>query len=524
MKVSPKTLWTWIPISVIVFLVACWVSTGWQPSQSRTRTAVLTSTDTGAPKDVTARGWVESNRVSYGEKIPFWITFVNASDHEIQNLKLLSFQAPGFKPAPPCWTSSKPLLPSCVDGASSLPTSLKSGDSVTLSAKLEATSSPGRYGLSAVFSWKNPGGERARKALLLGPVEVTYPLADSLFPITQKAYAAGKDFGLPLAVAVLTFVLGVLEQKRKDDRIEAEEQRKRDLEQAEKRHKEEQEKAERDRREHQKLDEEHRAQVQQTWSQLLQKHLRDAQLYYLPISGKLIYLRSRVLQQPPDVRECFYWLMAFMRRVRFTSDGIGGVHLKSRRAEDVFVSSWATLRDATDRLGKAERSEALDRMKPNESFSKFEKRFASGDALFAGLAKEFEAWLKDPNDPFERYLCLASIMLEVLEFETNRPFEYWYDKPVEFPREKLRDALKNLKNVPNFVDKWKVRESLELYLSGEKGTEREPLARGPEAGLTAFDGSVVVHGVHLALQYRAVQHGSQGWDSKEPVPRVPHPG
>lgn len=482
MKVSPKALWTWIPISVVVFLVACWVSTGWQPSQSRTRTAVLTSTDTGAPKDVTARGWVESNRVSYGEKIPFWITFVNASDHEIQDLKLLSFQAPGFKPAPPCWTSSKPLLPSCVEGASSLPTSLKSGDSVTLSAKLEATSSPGRYGLSAVFSWKNPGGERARKALLLGPVEVTYPLADSLFPITQKAYAAGKDFGLPFAVAVLTFVLGVLEQKRKDDREEAEEKRKEDLEEAERRHKEEQEAAEKKRREEQerteeirraqeKLADEHRAQIQQTWSQLLQKHIQDSQIYYMPMVGKLTYLLSRTRQSQPDVRECFYWLMAFMRRVKHTSDKIGGVHWKSQRAEKVFSASWGALRDALERrLGKAERAKALDRMRPNESLAEFETRLAAEaeKSLFEPLEKKFEEWLKDPDDPFSRYLCLAQILQLVLGYEANRPLQYWYDEPLEFPGEGLRTALGQLQGIRNFAEPWEVKKKLEIYLAANE--------------------------------------------------------
>jgi hypothetical protein len=484
MKLSPKVLWTWIPISVAVFLAACWLSTGWQTSQSQTRTAVLTSSDTGTPKEVTARGWVERNHVSYGERVPFWITFVNASDHEIQSLRLLSFHTPGFKPvrgvkpAPSCWTSTKPILPSCIEGAPTLPASLKSGASVTLWAELEATSPPGRYGLSAVFDWKNPAGEIVRKALLLGPIEVTYPLADSIFPITQKAYAAGKDFGLPLAVAVLTFFLGVLEQKRTDDREAAETKRTQDLADAETRHKAEQAAAEQVRREQQKLDDEHRAQVQQTWSQLLQKHLRDSQLYYLPMSGKLTYLQSRMKQQSPDVRECFYWLMAFMRRVKHTSDGIGGVFWKSRQAEEVFASSWATLRDATDRLGKEQRSRALDQMKANESLAEFEARLISEKDLFEPLEKTFEKWLKNPDDSFASYLNLVSIIQLVLEFETNRPFQHWYDEPLKFPGEELGKALDKLQDIRDFADTWEVRKNLELYLAANEPTQKtleEPL-------------------------------------------------
>jgi hypothetical protein len=497
MKISPRTLWTWIVISFVVFLAACWLSTGWQPPQSRTRTAVLTASDIGDSKEVTARGWVESNHVSYGERIPFWITIVNASDHEIQDLRLLSLHTPGFKPArssapgakpaSSCWTSTNPPMPSCIEGAPSLPATLKSGGAVTLWAELEATSPAGRYGLSAVFGWKNPGGERARKALLLGPVEVTYPLADSLFPITEKAYGAGKDFGLPFAVAVLTFLLGVreqknkkdeelAEQKRKRDEALAEQRRKEDLDFAEKRHKEEQELAEQKLRERQKLDDERRAQIQQTWSLLLQKHLKDSQLHYLPISSKLTYLRSRALRQPPELRECFYWLMAFMRRIKYTADGIGGIHLKSRLAEETFTSAWATFRDVVEELlGKTKRSRALNLMRTNESMAEFEERFAAGsDPLFTDLEQEFARWLSDTNEPFKNYLCLIWLMQLVLEFETNRPFRYWYDKSLEFPKKDLEDALEELRKLPAvLLSRYQVKENLEGYLKdGPEAIER----------------------------------------------------
>jgi hypothetical protein len=442
--------WIWIAISVLVFLVACWISTGWElpQPQGQTRTAVLSSTDGEDAKDLIARGWIQSNRVSPGDKVHFWITFVNASGHDVQGLQLLFLQTPGFKPVAPCWTSSKPQLPSCFEGTSSLPGFLKSGASVTLWADLQASSSPGRYGLSAVFSWKNPEGARARKALLLGPVDITYPLADSVFPILQKVYLAGKDFGLPLALAVLTFLFGAKEQKRKDERELAEQRRKEDLDFVERRHKEEQEAAEQKRREAQKQDDERRAQIQQTWSQLLQKHLNDAQRHYLPMAAKLMYLLSRIQRQPPETRECFYWLMAFMRRMKFTADNIGGVHLKSRLAEEIFVSAWVALRDAVEnRLGKVERVQALDSMKYNESLADFETRF-TGNSLFSALENKFGDWLSDQNDPFACQVCLIMVMLHVLEYEANRPFEYWYQEPPEFPKKDLRTAAQALKNLP----------------------------------------------------------------------------
>src|SRR3954447_21215747 len=144
MKVSRKVLYTWIPISLLVFLIAAfWLSIRWQPPQGQTRTAVLSSTGSGAPKDLIARGWIQSNRVNPGDKVHFWITFMNASDHDIQDLHLLYLHTPGFEPAPPCWTSSKHPLPSCFEGTSSFPASLKSGASVTLLSDLKATSLAG---------------------------------------------------------------------------------------------------------------------------------------------------------------------------------------------------------------------------------------------------------------------------------------------------------------------------------------------------------------------------------------------
>jgi hypothetical protein len=432
----------WAAVSAVVFLVTCWLSWYSAPPPSPIRSAVLSSSDPGGTKEVTAHGWIQSNHVRTDGQVHFWINLANQSDHEVESPQLLYFLAPGFEPRGRCWTPPPRPRLVCFEGAAGMPARLKRSASITLYGDLRPTGETGRYNLSAVFGWQELAGNRARKSLLLGPVEVVSPLTDGLFPVLQRVYAFGKDFGLPAALAVLTFLLGVHEQRRRDDQENAETLRARQ----------------------QKEVDERRAQVQQTWTQLLEKHLKDAQTYYLPICSKLNLLK---LAAPDlsDSRECFFRLMELMHKQKQIAEGIGGVHLKSRLAEEIFVAAYSMLRGAAQHwLGKVERARALDLMKQDESMAQFERRLQepagghqlppgsttrdaapSDEMLFPYLESRFRDWQRDEAAPFANYLPLVEIMLQVLEFEANVPFRYWYGKPLDFPYTALDTARTSLR-------------------------------------------------------------------------------
>jgi hypothetical protein len=452
----------WAAVSVATFLVACWLSWYSAPPPSPIRGAVLSSSDPGGTKEVTARGWIQSNHVRTDGRVHFWISLANQSDHEVESPQLLYFLTPGFEPSGRCWSPPPRPRLVCFDGAAGMPARLKRGASITLYGDLGSTGETGRYNLSAVFGWQEPAATRARKSLLLGPVEVVSPLTDGLFPVLQRVYAFGKDFGLPAALAVLTFLLGMYEQRRRDDQANAETVR----------------------ANQQKEVDERRAQVQQTWTQLLEKHLKDAQTYYLPICSKLDLLKQAAAN-PSRSRESFYRLMELMRKQKQTAEGIGGVHLKSRLAEDIFVAAYAALRDAAQGwLGKIERARALDLMKQDESMAEFDRRLQepagghqlppgqtartappSDEMLFPCLESRFRDWQEDAAAPFANYLPLVEIMLQVLEFEANVPFRYWYGKPLDFPDTALSTARKSLQllNLPELA------RDLDRYLTERKG-------------------------------------------------------
>ena len=61
-------------------------------------------------------------------------------------------------------------------------------------------------------------------------------------------------------------------------------------------------------------------------------------------------------------------------------------------------------------------------------------------------------------------LCLASGRGD----EANRPLQYWYDEPLEFPGEGLRTALGQLQGIRNFAEPWEVKKKLEIYLAANE--------------------------------------------------------
>jgi hypothetical protein len=432
---------TWVLISALLLAGAGYLLTlRWRPSREEIPGGRLTKVRAAGGR-LQARAWVAGNRVSVGGPVTFWIAFANDSDKPISGFSLVAFEAPEFGKFGKCWEGGVPVCEN--QQRIVLPLTLPAGGSTTLSADLTAPPQVGIFAPTLVFQWRAASGAPIRDALTLGPIEVTSLARERMRYFATRGRDLLKDIAIPLAL----FLLGVLVQR------------------------ETQRHAERG-----KLAEEKRTQINQIWQNLLPQSLSDAQKYYMPVLSPLLRLDQYWPHAATDVgarNQCLYAFLLFLRRMKFLVDNIASFQFRNRAGESIAAQAYLLVRvevEAPARFRAEDFELAMRKMKPQEDFAAFRARFeptAPPDArlLFTRLDTAFHNWIRGtPAPPFADYLPLLRIISAVVEFEVNRPFEYWYGQREPFPEEGLTQAQTELSQLPSGDAVKSLKRGLSEYL------------------------------------------------------------
>jgi len=244
-----------------------------------------------------------------------------------------------------------------------------------------------------------------------------------------------KDLAIPILLVVLAYIFKQWEDARERDRQATESERQ---------------------------------QLLQTWNKMLPVSHSDATKYYMPLAAAikesykffkkcLEAIKPAAQSLPansPLVKQSLYYFLLTMRRFRSMSSERGGLYFKDRTGERISslcVSEMFRLylRTVPDLLRHT--SVVLSHIKPFEIYGEFIPVLESSLAATAPrtplqeslleVHKEFHIWIS--TSEFGEIVPLLKALLTVLEFEMNRPYEFWYPK-AQKERLNLEDDVKKI--------------------------------------------------------------------------------
>ena len=416
----------------------------------------------GSPENgIQVTGLLSRPSVAVGETVRFWLTLKNRAPYSIFQVRVRQLDAPGFGTADRCLCGDKSKA--CWDDGKSQSRSpatsiqapmtndcdliapeVKPGQVITVWGDLSAAEAHESSNLTAVVGWQTGTEEKIESqfALDLGRCAVTDRYTRVLTAVTDwfgriwtGAWAFFKDITLPIVLLILGWRFKVWDDKREQDRRESEKQR--DID--------------RDNREQKS------AKMAEQWSIMLPDSRKLSRMYYLPLLSAVQQATScleKVVkdygelgkqQDPAAKRELqkrldgtmetafFYWVLSW-RQFRNVADSVGGLHFKDRVGEK--LTAWSQgkflqlyLGDNRDLLRTYAR--ILDHIGIHEKLDSFLNKFREDmdpetwESLgFREGWNHFKVWVRGPK-------CVESIsylkgFAALVEYEANRPFEYWY--------------------------------------------------------------------------------------------------
>ena len=380
--------------------------------------------DQNAPARVTVTGQLSSSSAALGEHVRFWITISNDGDGPIDNVQLEHLDSPGFRIHRRCWDENP--APECgvpTDSPEAAPGNdpdriakrLEKGESRTIWGDLEADHANRMQGVVAVIGWSSPSKARSWSSAALG----------QLASLTEgeKRWSDLRDFvkdvGLPILLLLLSVGFGFYQHHR--DKAEEEREHKRDTQEQEQQNS--------------------RAQLSQTWNQMLPESHRVARDHYLPLWGAAQQMIMKVdafvreeeskmaLEAHRHCRMAFYHMMMFAWHARESNWKIGGYYFKNRVGEKLVYGCYMkyfTLYGDDERT-ITHRSHLLDLLNARTTMASFlalNETPGYSQTTWELAWQDFCGWLKGSGRS-ETVLFLKGF-IAILDYESNRPYQLWY--------------------------------------------------------------------------------------------------
>lgn len=436
--------------------------------------------------EVALSGSVAARSVREGESFQFTLAIKNKADAKTNPaaaLKALSLQGlpAGYSLDPAkqicVLPQVTPTIPPCRAGSDfnndrAILATLAPGQSITLQAYLIPNSGSNHKAapITVVVAWSSGDSNLpSSQSASLGEVQV---LAG-----WERFTTALVEFLKLLAIPAILALIGywLNEQNRKRDNAFAEASRKRDeaFADANRTHDEAFGIAQMDRQNAQHEHEQEQALRSETWKQMLPLSHNYAAKFYLPLSLAAQNLARQLKDHPvAKPRLAFFYLLLAGRKMRATRNEIGGFYFKDLRGERLAAECWETQRrsclgEADDEFYKVVQA-AIDRFTDEiDSFESFESNFVDSSVHPPVYVDDsidqawccFEKWIKDHKDKVEKTSQYLAGFYAVLDYESNRPYQYWYDTEespakLEISRETkklLQKILEGLKYNPDQV-------------------------------------------------------------------------
>jgi hypothetical protein len=405
-----------------------------------------------ASPEVGITGAISSSSIRKDELLPFTLTIKNKSDAKatygtpLRGITLLRMPDSYvldekhdicvLPPLPPRKESCG-TYPNRVASPNLLAESLAPGGSLTVQGYLRPTEIHRASLLTMVVGWTVVGAAHP-SVQVSSSVPVT--LGENQVRSTDWIrWPTFDEFMKILAVPALLVLIGalvgfILDQvnKNRDERMAATERERESVKRAAELD------SEVDRRKHDQ-DQSVRA---ETWNQMLPIVHKYTTECYLPLSSAADRMRInvRLWQQDPRLstqKVAFFYLLFVGKKMTITRDTVGGFYFKDLRGEMLASECWRRHRRAL--LGRESTKfnlavkASVGLLDERETYQNFEKKFAGNGVPYVDHNLQ-EAW-----DQFRKWLTRASRVdyamqhllgfCLILDYELNRPYDYWYDPP-----------------------------------------------------------------------------------------------
>jgi hypothetical protein len=374
--------------------------------------APITTVVGGAPDlGVRVYGQIERDRLEPKTPVDCWFTVVNAGETPIANVTL-NWTSPGFL--------KTEFVPKNIG-------TIGKGDDFTFQAKPLTPEAAGTYQARVEISWTR-NDVRQSRAITLGPIRVRQAQEPRIFALTKAYVDVFKDVAMPLVLLLIPWLLTSQQRHTEADRA--------------------------------------------SWNLMIGKSHENAEKYYLPVvtAVKEAYRALPKLNpsNPATFDALTFHLLLFRKRARVLFEKVAGYYLPTRDAEKLVVyCESAFLKLSNPYINRETRAAAKDAVKQFGEFHTFQRNPKPPDVV--AFQNGLIAWAKTNWREFEAVLATLLIMGEVLEYDINLAYRFWYEDPPD-PLSELKTEMALLTSLKTeeFV---KVAADYQAYR--EKMTKRE---------------------------------------------------
>jgi hypothetical protein len=426
------------------------------------------SAESDAP-EVSLTGSLSAHAIHQDESLQFTLTVKNRADAKTNpNTILRNLTLQGL-PAGYSFDREKPIcvLPLALPQTQSCDTvtafdaqnrmfraSLSPGQSVTVQGYLKPNpdSSHAAAPLTVVVAWMVDGGMASSQSANLGENEVlsTWQTVQSwLSDLIKLAF-------IPAILALIGFGLNYLNREH-DERF-AKENRAHDesFTTANRTHDEKFAREQQERQIQQHVHEQEQALRSETWKQMLPLSHTYGAKFYLPLSLAAQNLAGELKDPIEKPMLAFFYLLLCSMKMKATRNEIGGFYFKDLRGERLASNCWEIQRITS--LGKPDDDfykavhAAIDNFDNDlDSYETFESKFLDTstnpatilDDAVAKAWKLFEKWSED-KDKVKKTSQYLTGFYSVLDYESNRPYEFWYNPNDSPARLEIKEDTENL--------------------------------------------------------------------------------
>jgi hypothetical protein len=437
--------------------------------------AVLNGAGHSQSTEVSATGSLSSPSITSKETLRFTVTIKNKTnatlssvrvvsvpdDYQLEQMCVLTEQA-----GTECYGSPSLLSSHNVFAPSILP-----GRSFTTWGYLKPKATHRVESLTLIVGWASSAATSdlsspSSLAVSLGQNEVQSRFG----PYKPLLSEILKGLAIPLALAIFGTVLTVILKRRDEQNARLDKEREVGRQDAEKERDQIRQKAEKERDEIRQERQRDQALKAETWNKMLPVSHEYASKYYLPVSNAAERLAAFLEKKNDEV--AFFYLLFLWKRMIETINGVGGFYFKSLLGETLAVECWHRQKESL--LGpddaplnlKVKGSMAL--LGPTETFQAFTVKLESlnSDPTFQNSDVQkglelFREWTKNDGNVSDLILVLKAFCA-VLDYEANRPYEYWYDPPARLKvSEEVETLLKGIAVAKKFSE-----EEIKAYFKG----------------------------------------------------------
>ena len=410
--------------------MAPWMNRGLPACMALVVMVCLCSFAESTGSDVSATGGLSARVISKDGTLSFWVNLKNKGNADLASLRLVKFPD-DYELIKVCVLDNKGT-PACIDRTAlnakqgEVAPQLAKGQSLTVWGELkpQAEKTHKAEVLNTVVAWNvPPGGPGHSMTVPLGENQVqgTFEGAPWISDLIIKGLA------IPFVLAVGGIVWNEVNKRRES-------------------------------RQHKK--EEDRAFRSETWKQMLPVSHNYAAKFYLPVSTAA-ERAIRALGRADNRLAFFYFLLA-LKRVAETTNEIGGFYFKDLMGEQLAGACLTKFRQAF--LGPESQPCALalrgsaEILKASETFESFERKFAStagGNfkiAILVAAWTHFNQALTDA-DRMRRTRLYLTGFYTILDYEANRPYEFWYQNEIKMDADKeTEETLKEIAREKHFSE------------------------------------------------------------------------